>query len=517
MTGVLKWLAEQRDPQSPRLEEHQLRLESDEEAVKIATIHKSKGLEYPVVFCPYGWAGSFIKDNEILFHQPDCGDDDQCLTLDVGSDSRALNIVHAQNELLAENIRLLYVALTRAKSKCYVAWGRINAADSSALAYLLHTPEDAQTDYRTEDLVAGLKKHLGAKSDENRIDDLKRLAKKSQECIEVVSLPEPSDCRFFEPQGRTESLVCRKFSGEIDHTWKISSYSSLVSKRISDVDLPDRDAFDNLFKHLTVTTEDWIEPQQPGQRADIFMFPKGSRTGNFFHDLFEHIDYTSCSSRALSRPVKNALQDYGFDSAWQGIISETISHVLSVSLKATRPKLVLSSIAYEDRINEMEFYFPINAITPNKLRTIFKRYGSINGIEDFPDQLQKLGFRPTAGFMKGYIDLVFEHQDQFYLVDWKSNYLGPKLEDYRQESLGYAMFENYYILQYHLYVLALSQYLRLRNPGFRYESHFGGVFYIFIRGVDSRRGSQYGIYHDLPEPARINALGKALIPGFQNI
>jgi exodeoxyribonuclease V beta subunit len=79
------------------------------------------------------------------------------------------------------------------------------------------------------------------------------------------------------------------------------------------------------------------------------------------------------------------------------------------------------------------------------------------------------------------------------------------------------MQENYYILQYHLYVLALSQYLRLRHPGFRYKSDFGGVFYIFIRGVDSRRGPHYGIFHDLPNAALINALGKALIPGFLNV
>jgi len=194
IAGILKWLAEQRDPQSLRLEEHQLRLESDKDAVKIVTIHKSKGLEYPIVFCPYGWEGSFLKEKEVLFHQPD---EDQRLTLDLGSDSRALNSLYAQNELLAENIRLLYVALTRAKSKCYVAWGRINTADSSALAYLLHTAEDLQADYRAKDLVAGLKKHVGAKSDENRIDDLKRLAGESQGCIKVVSLPEPSNCNFF--------------------------------------------------------------------------------------------------------------------------------------------------------------------------------------------------------------------------------------------------------------------------------------------------------------------------------
>ena len=165
----------------------------------------------------------------------------------------------------------------------------------------------------------------------------------------------------------------------------------------------------------------------------------------------------------------------------------------------------------------MEFYFPINPITPQKLRTVFLQYDSINGIEDFPKQLGKLVFNPTAGLMKGYIDLVFEHQNQYYLLDWKSNFLGLQPDDYRREALVPAMHENYYVLQYHLYALALTQYLRLRNPDFQYESNFGGVFYIFIRGVNSRHGPQFGIFHDLPQPALMNALGKALIPGYSKV
>jgi exodeoxyribonuclease V beta subunit len=515
ISGLLKWLAEQRDPQSPRLEEHQLRLESDADAVKIVTIHKSKGLEYPVVFCPYGWEGSFVRDREIIFHQ---ADDDQSLTLDLGSDARDLNVMRAQNELLAENIRLLYVALTRAKSVCYLVWGRINTAESSALAYLLHPCDRPQIDdNRSEDLVAELKRHAGAKSDADRMTDLYRLVKKSQGSIEVVSWPEPSERNFFEQPEAAEPLACRKFSGKIDRTWRVSSYSSLVSRRISDIDLPDRDAFADLYRYLADTPEEWIDLREPDERTDIFAFPKGSRAGNFFHDLFEHLDYTACSARDLSTPVQNSLQAYGFDRAWQHIISETISHVLNVPLQPTKLDLTLSSIAFNHRHNEMEFYFPLNAITPQTLRPIFRRHGRIDGSGDFPGRLEKLVFSPAAGFMKGYMDLVFQHQNQFYLVDWKSNYLGPTIDDYRQDALHHTMQENYYILQYHLYVLALCQYLRLRKSGFRYESDFGGVFYIFIRGIDSRRDPEFGIFYDLPKPALVNALGKALIPGFSKV
>jgi exodeoxyribonuclease V beta subunit len=517
ITGVLKWLAEQRNVESPRFEEHQLRLESDERAVKIVTIHKSKGLQYPVVFCPYGWESSFITGNEIIFHQQDKADGSQCLTLDLGSDSYDLNLIHAQNELLAENVRLLYVALTRAKSKCYLAWGRIKSADSSALAYLLHGSDCPKMDYRSEDLIAALNKHVRGKSDKERIDDLNQLADKSGGSIEVLALPRHAGRVFFEQTDTAEEMVYRKFSGKIDRTWKISSYSSLVSSRLTDIDEPDRDAFADLAGHLSVPSEQRIDSQKSMESNPIFGFPKGSHAGNFFHDLLEHLDYTSCSVDALKQSIQRMLSTYGFDSDWQPVIAQAISHVLNVSLKADQPELTLSSISVKDRINEMEFYFPLNPIGPQTLCSIFRRYGDIENIGNFPVLMEKLVFSPAAGFMKGYIDLVFQHEKRFYLVDWKSNYLGPAIDSYRTQAIRQTMQESYYILQYHLYVLALWQYLRQRHPGFRPESDFGGVFYLFIRGVDSTRGSQFGIYDDCPQPSLINALGKALIPNFTEI
>lgn len=113
--------------------------------------------------------------------------------------------------------------------------------------------------------------------------------------------------------------------------------------------------------------------------------------------------------------------------------------------------------------------------------------------------------------MKGFMDLVFRFQDRFYLVDWKSNFLGPKVADYAPGALQKAMAENCYPLQYHLYVVALHRYLAARIPGYRYESHFGGVYYIFLRGVDPEQGSAYGIYRHRPEAAAIEALCQNLM------
>ena len=140
-SGLLKWLHHQRDPATADREEEQLRLESDSRAVKIVTLHKSKGLEYPVVFCPFAWGGSILRDGEVLVRDPACPYEGRYL-LDLGSGDLDLHKRQAQLDLLAENVRLLYVALTRARQRCYLVWGRIHLSDTSAPAYLFHAPSE---------------------------------------------------------------------------------------------------------------------------------------------------------------------------------------------------------------------------------------------------------------------------------------------------------------------------------------------------------------------------------------
>jgi exodeoxyribonuclease V beta subunit len=113
--------------------------------------------------------------------------------------------------------------------------------------------------------------------------------------------------------------------------------------------------------------------------------------------------------------------------------------------------------------------------------------------------------------MKGFMDLVFRHEGRFYLIDWKSNFLGPSVDDYKPEALAKTMEEEFYILQYHLYVLAVHRYLRMRLPGYDYDTHFGGVFYMFLRGVDPSNAADTGIYRDRPAKETIDYLGDALI------
>jgi len=513
IAGLLKWLAEQRDPITPRLEENQLRLESDENAVKIVTIHKSKGLEYPVVFCPFSWEGSLIKDKEFAFH--DIADDFQ-LTFDLGSESRDQHLAMARNELLSENLRLLYVALTRAKQRCYLVWGHINRAETSAPAYLLHGGTDQAAEFSVKDQTLLLKKQFKDKTNAELFKDLRQLATRSQNSIEVAPLPVSTDSAkvFSKGPEAEESLFCRQFTGKIDCSWKISSYSSLVSTQASDVDLPDRD--DSLYglEPDQMKTPDELEAQSDPNGTSVFAFPRGARAGSFFHDIFENYDFAGVPSDQLQRLVAGKLQQYGYDTKWLTTVCTAISTVLAVPLHPDLSQFRLSSLRAGDRINEMEFYFPLNPVTPRKLKRAFNKFSRSDIFGQFPARLERLSFAPSLGFMKGYIDMVFRHQGRFYLLDWKSNSLGPTLDHYNQPCLHKTMQANYYILQYHIYTLALHQYLRYQQPDYRYEKDFGGIFYIFIRGVNEFKGPEYGVFYDLPDPDLIHALGQTLIPGY---
>ena len=502
MTGLVRWLSEQREASRERLEEHLLRLESDDDAVKIVTIHKSKGLEFPVVFCPFNWGRSEVSDKEIIFHDES---KERNLVLDLGCDEKSLSA--ARKELLSENIRLLYVALTRAKKRCYLVWGRINSAETSAMAYLFHYARDKKYD-TDEDIVTALKGYFTGKMDSELLDDLKLLEKRAEGAIDVSVLPSSVDGKYDFYEGDMEQLFCRNFTGKIDDAFKISSYSSLTAGSSASHDIRDIDA------GTRAAFKDSSEPHQQSGMPDIFSFPKGARAGIFFHDLFEQMDFSYSEAGAREELVAGKLREYGFGAIWKDPVCDMINKVLDAPLYAKETVIKLSEIDKANRVNEMEFYFPLKMIAPVAIKKVFQDYGRIMVSGDYPVWLENLAFSPSKGFMKGYMDMVFCHEGRFFLVDWKSNYLGNAVSHYGKSSINEVMEKESYILQYHLYVLALHQYLRLKAAGYNYEDYFGGVFYIFMRGVDDSKTGETGIFYDLPDISLINGLGKALIPGY---
>jgi exodeoxyribonuclease V beta subunit len=298
-------------------------------------------------------------------------------------------------------------------------------------------------------------------------------------------------------------LTCRRFSGAIDRQWRISSFSSLVSGQPQGAELADRDAISPPDLYSQKDLEEPVIQEEP---SGIFSFPRGTKAGTFLHDLFEHLDFVQRDTSLMKKLVADKLNQYGFEPTWQETLCHMIRRVLSVPLEPGRDDFTLSCIQNQDRLNELEFYFPLKSISPKKLNKIFSGYAGSELPIDLPERIERLDFAPVRGFMKGFMDMVSRFQNRFYLVDWKSNFLGSSLEDYGQEALAAAMKDEFYLIQYHLYTVALDQYLRLRLPGYSYETHFGGVYYIFLRGVDPDRGAYFGIYRARPSGECIKEL-----------
>jgi exodeoxyribonuclease V beta subunit len=495
MTGLLKWLSEQRDPAAPRSEEHQLRLESDENAVKLVTIHKSKGLEYPIVFCPFSWDGVRSKKDEtpLLFHNPEKRME---VLFDLGSEQRETHKALAEKEELAENIRLLYVALTRAKYRAYLVWGRFRDAETSAPAYLLHSPPGKDSD----PVVEALAEHFRKVSDKELLLGAQSVMKKPAATVEVVKELEAGVSRFSPLPEQMRIDPPKGFAGRIDRQWKISSFSALVSERLHGEEGTDYDAVP-----LSGPEDPLRMLEEP---AGIFAFPKGAKAGTFLHDVFEHLDFCGVPGPSRQDLVGEKLAQHGYDRSWLQIVCDMVDKVLRVSLDPEHQELRLSKIRMEDRLNELGFTFPLKSLAPETVGRILGKGGLP---PDVPETMERLSFSPLRGFMRGFMDLVFRFEDRYYLVDWKSNYLGARVEDYGPENLAKAMDENFYTLQYTFYTLALDRYLKLRVHGYDYDRHLGGIFYVFLRGVDPGKGPEFGVYRDKPRRDLIEALNEELI------
>ncbi len=495
MTGLLKWLARQRDPASPRLEEHQLRLETDANAVKVVTIHKSKGLEFPVVFCPFQWGKSKIDGKgAFTFHDERHG---WRLNLVLDPESSP-HRSEAEKEALAENLRLLYVSLTRAKARCYLVWGRFRDGEMSSLASVLHSRPNQEGD--------GAARRFKELTDEEIRRDLEHVTRNSGGTILLSDMPKYSRQELSPPEEENEELTGRTFSSSIPRDWQIASFSSITAGvraeefgAYDQTDIPDHDQ--GLLPEASPPEE---EP------FGIFSFPRGAKAGTFLHDILEKLDFRNPDRAVVRKLVEGKLREYGFEREWEEGISRMIGKVLAAPLDSEKG-VILSRVEKKDRLTELEFYFPLQPVTSGKLKRIFEDYGGPGLSGEFPGRIGHLNFSPARGFMKGFIDLIFHFQGRYYLVDWKSNFLGSRPEEYSRRKMAREMEENYYLLQSNLYVLALHRYLKNRIPDYRYQDHFGGVFYIFLRGVDGEIGSEYGIFRDFPREGLVEALSENLI------
>lgn len=468
--NLLNWFHQQRHGSTS--EEAELRLESDRALVKIVTIHKSKGLEYPVVFLPYLWSCKSIdaKTSDMAWFHNNALES----TVDLGSNQFEKNCLLADRERLAEDIRLLYVALTRARSKVYLAWGeagsRAHSGNSSqtALAYLLHSkqsPQDLLQQYAN-----------GITSPDALLNDLQAFAKSSGDDIELAALP--TTVEFEKLPGEkfpASDLQTRNFTASTESVWRIGSFSSL--------------------------TRDIHQVTHLGSNASlgdaILDFPAGSRVGLLLHAIFEHLDFQADIESQCHELLTRFASRFGLEyHDRMPVLVRWFNETLQTPLH--QPGLSLSVLSRHQRLNELAFDFALDHADIADLN-----HWLANKTDQPTVPLTAKNFR---GLITGVIDLVFEFEGRYYLADYKSNFLGSSLDDYRPEKLKRAMLDRRYDLQLLIYSIALHRYLRQRIINYDYEKHFGGAYYLFFRAMRRNSGTDYGVHFETPSRSDIEQL-----------
>lgn len=445
--ALVRWLAQHIAEPDSNAASQQMRLESDKHLVQIVTIHKSKGLEYPLVWLPF--IARFRKQDQAFYHDRETF----AAVLDLGQDEASLELAEA--ERLAEDLRLLYVALTRAVWHCSLGVAPLSSRKSgnsdfhlSALGRLLQAGEAMD--------AAGLAARL------------------ADFCHGDIALQRPGELDLTPwqaPAATIPRLSARELQRRIADDWRVTSYSGLQQHGFSG----GQDLLPRLDVDAAGVGEVVEEPQLTPHQ-----FPRGAAPGTFLHSLFEELDFTQPVPEGW---MAEKLQLSGFDAQWAPVLTDWLGGVLKTRLPG--PDIALNQLAARDKQVEMAFYLPIaQLLTAERLDALIRQYDPLSA--DTPP----LDFRQVRGMLKGFIDLVFRHEGRYYLLDYKSNWLGEDREAYTRPAMEQAMRAHRYDLQYQLYSLALHRYLRHRLADYDYDRHFGGVIYLFLRGMDGQEGGR---------------------------
>ncbi len=451
-----------------------IRLESDEELVQIVTMHASKGLEYDIVFCPYLWEDVDTKDSSVFsFHR------DGDAYLDIGSEGyeRFDNRLQSAKADFAERIRLTYVALTRAKSACFVFIPEEIESDRSPLYGLMKGYQEV-----FDKLKAKIQKTRRSGSGSSVLfNELKEFAEKNEIAFRKsteleVEIDETEDKKPLTYEVKT-------FEREnLDSFYRMVSFSSLTSGKEPHIYELEGFELDETGNEET----DLVEQDD----LTVFGFPRGVRTGNLLHAIFENISFNDPDS--FNKVIETELNQSGLDSKWLTVLEDWVLN--SVNHPVLDSGISLSKLSNLQVLKELEFHFPVSGISANGINRILAKA-----------QLTKSVQYSIDGFMKGYIDLIFEYEDRYYILDYKSNHLGNDSSQYDYDSMLSSVTSSNYDVQYHIYTVALHRFLKLRKSDYSYEKHFGGVIYLFLRGLDPKYTSR-GVFFDRPSLEKVREL-----------
>jgi len=477
-SALLRFLTDQlADPQAQG-ESAQMRLETDAELVQVITFHKAKGLQYPLVFLPF--VSNFREDK-----------DDSLRTAE---------------ERLQEDIRLLYVAFTRAQQALWAGVAK------------------RQGDFKSKETQA--QSALSVLLQRKSADDLQEKLQAWASCddIEVVHAPE-ANAQLYKPSiavSLEAATVARSPSRVLPHAGWTASFSALTRK-LSDSKWHATDSglareerwLDSQIDNPVANANDLLaadgKVSAKTEQATFNQFPAGSAYGTLLHDIFE---WQLKEGWPLLKNESDLLAEVKI--RWQGWWQTQAD---SLQLKPEDQALCLQLIrqcaaTQFTQLGSDQHCFSLSQLNAQnawpEMGFTFKTHG-VSTL--YMDQLISTALHPHKarpalqaqqlnGLLTGFMDIVFEHQGRYYVLDYKSN----KLSDYSQDSITSSMLSHRYDVQYTLYILAVHRLLKSRLPGYNYEQHVGGAIYLYLRGIDQ---AGQGCYVHKPSYDLIHALDEA--------
>ena len=474
--ALLSWFEKQ--IQGEGRQEAQIRLESERQLVKIVSIHKSKGLEYDLVWLPFLAVPSKIPtagDMNVYYSK----ERDETLW---DMENRNLNALY--EETFAEELRLLYVALTRAKYQMAFALPTQFDKKWNALHYVLSQGE------------IGKEIALSAPKDTETL--LQTFKEKMQDNVEICTRPNLEAFPALSINTKNDELKAAEFTGNIEQDWRITSFTSIEQAHrrqhyFTESAGKKHTVFDDAKDYDSQNAIEISTALLNENESSILDLPRGKQVGTALHRHFENCYFSDLANTEEIDKLRQSLQlDETFTEPLQNWLQQ-ISHTpLSNEIG-----IALADLANKDCIKEMPFYLAIREhFDVEALNRALKVHHHLPS--------EPLQFEQIQGMVRGSIDLVFRHNGKYYLVDYKSNFLGSTLADYNHEALNQEMLHSHYDWQYLIYTLALHRYLQSVVPHYDYARDFGGVFYLFLRGMNGE--PQSGVFYDRPSVELITEL-----------
>ena len=493
----------------------QLRLESDQNLVQIVTIHKSKGLEYPIVFCPYLWDGRLGGPADQV-EGTEYHDDDGHGVVDFRrglpdevSDKAVRDRI--RDEQAAEALRLIYVALTRAVNRCVLVAGcyrtptagngSVKEGCRSVLNWLAAGAGHAPADW------------LAGERGADGIDSAWRaLAAAHPGTMAAAPLPDTPGVPLPATDAAPDTLAALPPPPRPAPPWRIGSYSGLAHGAAHDDAAVEHDQ--RVPEELPPTAE---PAPAPLADDDVLHFPRGSAAGDALHALFEAVDFDDPqrwpeaieqvlrAHRSTLPPDRDPTPD---PTRRARMLRHLLDDVLGTPLPLGTPTpLRLDTLTPDRVLKEMEFHLPAGPVDAASLNRL---------LQSLHYPMPRLAFDTLRGYLKGFIDLVLEHEGRYFVVDWKSNHLGERPQDYAAAPLAAAMAAQGYHLQHLLYSVALDRMLAQRIAGYQRARHYGGIAYLFVRGLRpgwvQPDGTPAGLYFHRPSDEALDRLS-ALLDG----